>query len=191
MIDGLLDIIRDEVATVSSMRNWKGTVLVTGYDPKKHAIKGILVPHEVETGWIPIGSSSIGNGYGDAMGPKVGDPQKLDGDQFNVEFDNGDPNTPIATHRIFSDTDVPPTVQAGEMMRRHEKGQQLFFNQAGDAILSRDDGSKTAHKADGSAVSAPATGKIAYYGGDPDDGGTFDWIMTPTGPSTTAKAKIG
>ena len=105
MIDAWLDIIRDEVATVSSMRNWKGTVVVTSYDPTKHAIKGILVPHEVETGWIPLGSGMIGNGYGDVMAPKAGSATDLDGDQFNVEYDNGDPNTPIATHRIFSEAD--------------------------------------------------------------------------------------
>ena len=191
MIDGLLDIIRDEVATVASMRNWKGTVVVTGYDPIKHAVKGILVPHEVETGWIPIGTGAIGSGYGDAIGPKVGTADQLDGDQFNVEFDNGDANTPIATHRIFSDTDAPPQVQAGEMIRRHEMGQQLFFNQAGDAILSRDDGSMMMLKASGDAVVMPKTGGTLYHGGDPAKGGSYDFVKTVSGVASNVKAKIG
>ena len=135
MIDGWLDIIRDEVATVASMRNWKGTVVATSYDPKKHAIKGILVPHEVETGWIPIGVGAIGNGYGDVMGPKTGDPEKLDGDQFNIEFDTGDPNTPIATHRIFSDVDVPPEVKPGEMLRQHSTGTHVFLAEDGSVAM--------------------------------------------------------
>ncbi len=75
MTDGLIDLIRREAAIVSSMRHWKGTVVVTGYDPKKHALKGILVPHEVETTWIPIGSGAIGSGFGDLIGPKVGSPR--------------------------------------------------------------------------------------------------------------------
>ena len=135
MIDGWMDIIRDEIATVASMRNWKGTVVATSYDPTKHAIRGVLVPHEVETGWIPIGTGAIGNGYGDLMGPKVGSADTLDGDQFNVEFDSGDPNTPIATHRIFSDVDVPPQVQSGEMLRQHSTGTKVFLAQDGSATM--------------------------------------------------------
>ncbi len=191
MTDGLIDLIRREAAIVSSMRHWKGTVVVTGYDPKKHALKGILVPHEVETTWIPIGSGAIGSGFGDLIGPKVGSPTELDGDQFNVEFDAGDPNTLIATHRIFSDKDVPPAVQSGEMMRRHQLGQQLFFNQAGDAILSRDDGSMMKLMASGDTVHMPASGKIAYHGGDPAHGGQFDFVKTVTGVASNVKAKIG
>ncbi len=69
------------------------------------------------------------------MGPKVGSPTQLDGDQFNVEFDNGDPNTPIATHRIFSDVDVPPQVQSGEMLRQHSSGTKVFLAQDGSATM--------------------------------------------------------
>ena len=189
--DGLIELIRREATIIAAMRQWTGTVVATSYDPTKHAIKGVLVPHEVETGWIPIGVGAIGSGSGDLMGPKVGSADALDGDQFNVQFDAGDPNTLIATHRIFSDTDVPPQVQAGEMMRRHALSQQLYFNAAGDAILSRDDGSMVKLKASGDTVHMPATGKMAYHGGDPDDGGSFDFVVTESGPSTNVKAKFG
>ncbi len=191
MDDGFIDLIRREAAIIVAQRQFKGTVVVTAYDKRKHALKGMLVPYMVETGWIPIGAGAIGNGSGDLMAPKVGSADALDGDQFAVQFDTGDTNTIVATHRIFSDADAPPQIEAGEMMRRHQDGQQLYFDKDGNATLSRDDGSKVKLKASGDAVHTAKPGGIAYYGGDPDDGGTFDWISTPSGPSTTAKARVG
>lgn len=133
--DGLIDLIRREAATAAAMRHWTGTVVVTSYDPKRHSIKGILVPHEIETGDIPIGAGGIGNGYGDLIGPKVGSAEALDGDQFSVQFDAGNTNTLIATHRIFSDQDVPPQVQSGEMLRQHSTGTKVFFDKDGQATV--------------------------------------------------------
>ncbi len=122
-----LDIIRREALHVHFHGQTKSTVICTSYNPKTHAIKGILVPHGVETGWIPIGVAHAGNGYGILVGPKAGDPQKLDGDQFDVEFEFGDPNTPIARHRLFSTPDAPPEVQSGEILIQHDDGSKFFF----------------------------------------------------------------
>ncbi len=184
--------MRREAAIAVGSREFKGTLVVTAFDPSTYAIKGMIVPHEIESNWIQMTGDHIGNGFGNVAGPKVGSADALDGDQFNVEYDNGDPNTPIATHRIFSDSDVPPTVQAGEMMRRHQLGQQLFFNAAGDAILSRDDGSMMKLKANGDAVvMAKSQGGMLYHGGDPGDGGTFDFVKTVSGVATNVKARIG
>ncbi len=133
--DGLIDLIRREAATAAAMRHWTGTVVVTSYDSKKHAIKGMLVPHEIETGWIPISTDHIGNGFGNLAGPKVGSPDALDGDQFHVQFDAGNTNTLTATHRIFSEQDVPPQVQSGEILSQHQTGTKVFMDKDGQAIV--------------------------------------------------------
>lgn len=131
-----LDIIRRETQHTHFHGATKSTLICTAYNPKTHAVKGILVPHGVETGWVPVGVTSAGNGFGILVGPKVGDSEKLDGDQFDVEFEFGDPNTPIARHRLFSTPDTPPEVQSGEIMIQHEKGHKLFFAQDGSVTLT-------------------------------------------------------
>lgn len=94
----------------------------------------------MESGWIPIGTQHIGNGFGLAIGPKAGDAKKLDGDQFNVEFENGDPSTPIATHRLFSKQDKPPKVESGEMMLKRQDGGHLFFDKDGAITVTHKGG---------------------------------------------------
>lgn len=73
------------------------------------------MPHGVATGWIPIGIIGAGPNFGIVIGPKAGDSKKLDGDQFSIEFENGDPNTPVARHRLASSQDKPPQVETGEI----------------------------------------------------------------------------
>ncbi len=134
-MDDLLEIIRREISAVLGNRQFKNTLIATSYDKERHAVKGILVPSGVETGWVPIGTIGVGNGFGVVVGPKVGSAEKLDGDQFDIEFENGDPNTPIARHRFFSDKDKPPQVESGEILVQHEKGHKLFFAKDGSVSL--------------------------------------------------------
>jgi uncharacterized protein involved in type VI secretion and phage assembly len=63
------------------------------------------MPEGVETGWLPIASQHIGNGYGLFWGPNIGDP---------VEFgyQEADVDTPRIMGRLHSDTQSPP-VSAG------------------------------------------------------------------------------
>ncbi len=189
--DAWIDILRREAAIVVAQMQFKGTLVCTGFNPQTYSVKGILMPHEVETGWLPIGGGAVGDGFGDVWGPKVGSSDSLDGDQFSVHFDTGDANAGFTAHRMFSSTDNPPQVQEGEMMRKAQFGQQLFFDMDGNATLALDNGAKVKLKKNGDAVAMPKPGAIYYTGGDPEDGGTFDWVMTVSGPSTTHKAKVG
>lgn len=115
MMDSWLEFLRREAGVVSGSRMQGCTLVCTSYNKEKHAIKGILQPHGVETGWIPIGIIGAGPNFGIAIGPKAGDPKKLDGDQFEISFVNGDPNSPVARHRLSSDQDKPPQVETGEI----------------------------------------------------------------------------
>ncbi len=125
--DGLLNIIRREAGNAVASREFTGTLVVTAYDPSTYAVKGMIMPHEVESGWVRITGDHIGNGYGNLAGPKVGSADDLSGDQFALEFDRGDPNTLIATHRIFSDVDQPPQVQPGEILNQDANGSHVYF----------------------------------------------------------------
>ena len=187
----LQDVMRAYAAQAVAARQFKGTLVTTGYNPQTHAVKGILVPHGIETGWIPIAAVHAGNNYGIACGPKVGDAQALDGDQYDIEFDFGDPNTIVARHRQFSTPDSPPQVQSGEMVVMHESGNKIFFAQDKSMVIVGQSGSQTKIHTDGRISNKPAPGKFVYDGGDPDEGGTFAFVMTVSGPSTTHQSKIG
>jgi hypothetical protein len=128
MIDEWLDIIRREAFNAVDQRQQKSTLVVTSYDKDRHAVKGTLQPHGVETGWVPIGSQAVGNGFGIASGPSVGD-------QFNVEFENGDPNAPMATHRLFSTSAKPPSVESGELAIVSQFGHKITMTKDGKLIV--------------------------------------------------------
>lgn len=134
-LEWLETFVRRAASEAVGAQQFKGTLVCTGYKPEGHLVKGVVVPHGVESGWIPLGAIHAGNGFGILVGPKVGDPEKLDGDQFNVEFDAGDPNTLIATHKIHSTKDVPPTVQSGEMLLMHEGKAKVLFDKDKNLVV--------------------------------------------------------
>ena len=139
MMDDWLEIARRESGITSGSRARALTLIVTSYNPTAHSIKGIIQPHGVATGWIPIGITHAGPNFGHVVGPKAGDPMKLDGDQFSIEFENADSNTPIARHRLSSNADTPPTVQTGEV---------AIVSQFNHNILMKKDGSFTVNTND-------------------------------------------
>ena len=70
------DVTTPRIATISS------------YDLGNHAVKVTVQPIDPEVGitesnWMPLGAIGIGNGWGVAVGPQIGD-------QVLVVFENGD-----------------------------------------------------------------------------------------------------
>lgn len=80
---------------------------VSSYDPDGYAVKVRLQPEDVETGWLPIKSLMVGQGWGIYAGPSSGD-------QALVAFLQGDINAGVCLGFLGSDDDPPPRVQAGE-----------------------------------------------------------------------------
>ena len=171
MSDDLIEIIRREAANVVAQLHLKSTLVATSYDPDKHAVKGMLMPHNVESDWISMGAIHIGDGYGILVGPKCGSKEKLDGDQFDIEFERGDPHNPIAKHRVFSVADKPPKVESGEMLLQHQSGNKLLFDKAknvtvqhhaGAKLILHDDKSITLQHASGTSIAWDADGNITH-----------------------------
>jgi hypothetical protein len=93
----------------------------------------------VESGWIPIAVIGAGPKFGRVIGPKAGDPQKLDGDQMSIEFEHGDANTPIARHRLASDQDIPPKVETGEHATISQFNHSVLWKKDGSIAVSTND----------------------------------------------------
>lgn len=105
--------------------------LIDAYDPDTYSVKVRLQPSGVLTGWIPIASCYVGNGWGMQIGPAVGDAVVL-------EAQEGGADAAIVTGSMFNDVERPMSVPSGEFWLRHESGSFLKFKNNGDVELNTD-----------------------------------------------------
>lgn len=164
---------------IGNVRSQERHGIVTSYDPDKHLGKVTLMPEGQETGWLPIETSAIGNGYGMAMGLQPGDGKKS-GDQVIVRFHGGDLESGKIVQRVHSDGDKPPKVESGEMViwakfkqstgnsglgndstvggsgqsdypqgGQGGSGQQIYFKKDGSLTITDGNGSKITHDGNG------------------------------------------
>jgi hypothetical protein len=105
--------------------------LVTSYDPKNYRAKVTFQPGGQTSGWLPIETGHIGNGYGMAVGLEAGDGKKT-GDQVICRFQENDFECAKIVQRVHSDKDKPPgPVESGEWVMWTKWGQQIRFNKDG------------------------------------------------------------
>lgn len=81
---------------------------VTSYDQDTYSAKVKLQPEGIETGFLPIMSQAVANGWGVQFGPRQGD-------QAVVIFQEGDSENGVVIGFLFSDEDRPQKVPAGEL----------------------------------------------------------------------------
>lgn len=164
-MDGWLEAVRRIALEVVGGRQGKGTLVATSYNPQNHTVKGIIVPHGIESGDVPIAATHVGNGFGILVGPTIGDATKLNGDQFDIDFEFGDPNSMIAKHRQFSKVDNPPVVQSGEILLQHQSGSSVKFAADKTLTLTGSAGSTTVHGSDGSITHTDSSGGVIFQKG--------------------------
>jgi hypothetical protein len=88
------------------------------------------MPSGQTSGWLPIETGHIGNGYGIAVGLIAGDGEKT-GDHVKVSYNQDDFEGGKISARVHSDVDKPPMVESGEMVMWTQWGQQIRFNKDG------------------------------------------------------------
>ncbi|KAA0685995.1 hypothetical protein DTW90_34480 [Neorhizobium sp. P12A] len=115
MTGDIEDVVRRIVDQVLSRRPRERVATVSSYDPNRHAVKAQLQPEGVETGWIPISTAHVGENFGIAIGPQIGD-------QIVVGFHEGDIDSPYMIGRLHSDQERPPIAQAGEIVIQTKEG---------------------------------------------------------------------
>ena len=102
--------------------------IITAYDPNNYAVKVKLQPTGEETGWIPLSSPWVGNGWGLAAGPMIGAVTE-------VEFDAGLMGVGMAAGQFYNDEDRCPGPPAGEFWLIHQSGSLLKFLNSGEVLL--------------------------------------------------------
>lgn len=125
----LLDRMRREVERSRSGMGHTQLGTITSYDPGNHAVKVMLQPDGIESGWMPLGSPMVGNGWGVFLAPSIGD-------QVIVEYQEAGREAPFATLRLYDNNNRPLAVQSGEMWLVHKSGSYVKLTNDGKIALN-------------------------------------------------------
>lgn len=123
-MDDLMNAARREAERVMGRIAQPRLATVTSYDPDHYAVKVALQPEGVETGWLPLASPWVGNGWGLFAPPSIGD-------QVQVEAQEGEGETRIVGARLYSDEDRPLAVPSGELWLVHQSGAKIRLLNSG------------------------------------------------------------
>jgi phage baseplate assembly protein gpV len=170
----LLNLIRREIERFHASRYTERHGLVSSYDPKTHLAKVVFQPEAQESGWLPIETGHIGDGWGILIGVTPGSgksgggagggsPSQNSGDQVIVRYQEGDFESGKIVQRVHSDMDKPPRVEAGEMLFQHKTGSKVFMDKDGKITITDKTGNSSIvmDGAGNITVKAGSSGNIA------------------------------
>ena len=141
--------------------------LVTSYDPDKHLAKVTFQPEGQESGWLPIETGHIGDGYGITIGLQPGDG-KTTGDQVVVRFQENDFESAKVAQRVHSEDQKPPKAESGELViyTRFQKSDggkesaQGAQGGTGQQITLKKDGSLNVTDGNGATITLDGNGNV-------------------------------
>jgi len=168
MIGALQNAIRLQALRAMSGDAAARMGLITSYDPANFAVRVQLQPEGFTTGWLPLCTPWVGNGWGMFCAPSIND-------MVTVHFLGGDLDSGFAESRIFNDVDRPLSVPSGEFWLVHASGAFFKLTNDGKATFSDAHGASVALNGDGTITSAASswnhtgpinvTGNVAVTGG--------------------------
>lgn len=133
---------------------------VTSYDPGTASARVRLLPIDPDnpdrslTGWLPVTSPWVGNGWGM-------DAPVSPGDQVEVQFFGGEIDNGYICARLFSDQQRPTGAQSGEFFLTHQSGAYLKFTNDGKLLIN----SQVEIDASGPTINIQATGNVNVQAG--------------------------
>lgn len=127
-MQGLLNAMRLQADLAGGARAIVRHGIVSSFDPDSYCAKVRVMPEGRETGWLPIVSPWIGNGWGLFAPPSIGDA-------VEVQFQEDDAEAGYVCQRFFNDSDRPLSVQSGEFWLVHKSGSFLKFHNDGSVEL--------------------------------------------------------
>lgn len=143
-MDQLWNIIKTGAGGLDGLMGQVRFGLVSSFDPNSFAAKVLIQPENVLSGWIPVLSSWVGNGWG-FVAPIA------PGTQVVLLALEGDAEQAIIVGAVWSLVDKPPVVPVGEAWLYHQSGSVLkvcndgtiqmnakTVNIAGDLVVSGD-----------------------------------------------------
>lgn len=95
-----------------------------------YTVKVRLEPYQIETGWLPISSSYVGNGYGIVL------PPPAEGNHVKVIFSMGDINSGFVVGSTYNNTTAPPQVNFGDAGIFHKSGSSIVMKNDGSIVIT-------------------------------------------------------
>lgn len=128
----LQNLIRQESMKAMAAKKSVSLGVVTGYDPVNFIATVELYPADedsqsLETGWIPVFSPMVGNGWGIFAPPNIGDI-------VEVNYQEGSQQNAYVGLRSFTNLSPPLPVPSGELWLVHKTGAAIKLTNNG--ILS-------------------------------------------------------
>ncbi|WP_429499373.1 phage baseplate assembly protein V [Robbsia andropogonis] len=124
----LANQIRAQALAASGTNSDPRHATISSYDPNTHAVKVLVQPENVESGWMPMSAIGIGNGFGLAIGPNIGD-------QVLVVFPHGSFEAGVIVGRYFDAVNQAIPVPSGEIWMIQKSGSYLKFLSNGDVQM--------------------------------------------------------
>lgn len=140
------NIMRGQGSMASQGNTTSRLGIISGYDPPAYSVKVQFPPDDTETGWIPLESPWVGDGWGMFCPPSMGD-------QVQVDFQDGGQNAPVCGLRLYDAENVPVAVSSGEFWLVHKSGAFFKLLNAGGGIFSDSNGAFVQLNGDGTITS--------------------------------------
>ena len=129
----LLNAQKSIAEEVGKNRAMTRQAVVTSYDPQTYSIQATLQPDGVSTGWMPLKSVWIGNGWGMFCPPSIGDTIEV-----SYQEDNG--NIGSGGWRFYDANNRPLPCPSGEFWLVHKSGAVFKLLNAGGGVFSDGNG---------------------------------------------------
>lgn len=129
MMGRMLNIMRAQAQMAGNGQAAVRHAIVSSYDPGSYCVKVRIQPEDTETGWLPVVSPWVGNGWGLFAPPSIGD-------LVEVQFQEDDFEAGFVCQRFYNDTDRPLSVQSGEFWLVHKTGAFFKLTNDGKALIN-------------------------------------------------------
>jgi phage baseplate assembly protein gpV len=130
-MDRFLNVLKSQSAALDRSLAQPRFGLVASVDPARYAARVTLQPEAVLSGWLPILSPWVGNGWGLAALPTPGD-------QVLVVHQEGDADNGVIVGLAFSGSQPPPAASVGELWLVHATGTTIRLANDGTVRITGD-----------------------------------------------------
>lgn len=131
MVDRLMNAMKGQMRGPGRLTGQAKFATVSSVDYDTGNIRALLQPDGVLTGWLPVLSTWVGNGWGMSCPPSPGD-------QVLVIAHEGDPEQGVVVGRSYSRAQKPPAAPESEMWLVHKSGCSLKLCRDGTVRISGD-----------------------------------------------------
>jgi len=140
-----MNVIKAQIAGMIGQQAQPRYGIVQSFDPPSYTARVMVQPENVLSGWLPIKTHWVGNGWGDVSPPSPGE-------QVMLIPQEGDADSYVISGRAFSAVDLPPPAPSGERWLVHQTGAFVKLLNNGQIAAQDQHGTSFTLTNDGNAV---------------------------------------